>query len=198
MSKPEPLKNKMKTMIGAKPLPKFNFFFADDVKSACEFYLRYRDSPELFVEEYPEYTELLNQEFGYIKETKKEIVIKRFNYYLYNEWLFKLAFNFPALTEGRQQPTSHENSERDSPMKAQTHAPLRPSAKRGVEAEPQQAQINIEQERSRILKIIEKRIKALKKAKKEYNKKIDSTIGNNFCDESIGELEELKHKIRGD
>ena len=58
----------------------------------------------------------------------------------------------------------------------------------------------IEQERSRILKIIEKRIKALKKAKKEYNNtiKTDSIIGNNFCDESIGELEELKHKIRGD
>ena len=36
MSKPKPLKNKMKTMIGANPLPKFNFFFVDDVKSAIQ------------------------------------------------------------------------------------------------------------------------------------------------------------------
>jgi len=34
--KPEPLKNKMKTMIGARTLPEFNFFFADDVKSAVQ------------------------------------------------------------------------------------------------------------------------------------------------------------------
>ena len=61
----------------------------------------------------------------------------------------------------------------------------------------------IEQERSRILKIIEKRIEALKKAKKEYNNtylngtKTDGTIGINFCDESIGELKELKARIGG-
>jgi len=34
--KNEPLKNKMRTMIGARPLPEFNFFFADDIKSAIQ------------------------------------------------------------------------------------------------------------------------------------------------------------------
>ncbi|RLB77420.1 MAG: hypothetical protein DRH24_16280 [Deltaproteobacteria bacterium] len=34
MERYEPLKNKMKTMIGARPLPEFNFFYADEVKSA--------------------------------------------------------------------------------------------------------------------------------------------------------------------
>ena len=34
--KNEPLKGKIKTMIGARPLPEFNFFFADDVKSAVQ------------------------------------------------------------------------------------------------------------------------------------------------------------------
>jgi len=34
--KNEPLKGKMMTMIGAKPLPEFNFFYADCVKSAVE------------------------------------------------------------------------------------------------------------------------------------------------------------------
>ena len=36
MNKLEPLKGKKRTMIGAKPLPEFNFFFVDDVKSAVQ------------------------------------------------------------------------------------------------------------------------------------------------------------------
>jgi len=32
----EPLKDKRKTMIGVKPLPKIDFFFADAVKSAVQ------------------------------------------------------------------------------------------------------------------------------------------------------------------
>lgn len=56
------------------------------IKSACEFYLRYKDKPDLFGTEHPEYFEemlgyaiLTNK--GNFKPTKK-----------YNEWLFKLAF----------------------------------------------------------------------------------------------------------
>ena len=36
MERYEPLKDKMKTMIGARPLPEFNFFYADEVKSAVQ------------------------------------------------------------------------------------------------------------------------------------------------------------------
>jgi len=58
------------------------------IKSACEFYLRYKDNPSLLVKEHPEYE----------KEIKKFEIPKFWNvkveYNLadYNEWLFKLAF----------------------------------------------------------------------------------------------------------
>jgi len=72
----------------------------EDIKSACEFYLRYKDNPELLLEEYPEYEEK-------VKEIEKEAYQKEFymefvkNYFLekYNEWLFKLAFK-DVLEEG--------------------------------------------------------------------------------------------------
>ena len=71
------------------------------IKSACKFYLRYKDNPELLLKEYPKY--------------KSEFVIKCLTLCLpkeriwlkdgtiadknkYNEWLFKLAFK--AVLEG--------------------------------------------------------------------------------------------------
>jgi len=70
------------------------------IKSACEFWLKYKDNPELLLEEYPEYEEK-------VKEIEKEAYQKEFymefvkNYFLekYNEWLFKLAFK-DVLEEG--------------------------------------------------------------------------------------------------
>jgi len=82
------------------------------LKSACEFYLRYKDNPELLVEEHPEYedelyeitaeSEELIKEFGldesgeFIKSygatpvpVEKELKLDDDEY---NEWLFKLAF----------------------------------------------------------------------------------------------------------
>lgn len=59
------------------------------IKSACDFYLRYKDNPELLIQEYPEYKEELDSKFLYFKQNNK---ITPSMYY--NEWLFKLAFNF--------------------------------------------------------------------------------------------------------
>jgi len=49
------------------------------LKSACEFYLRYKDKPELLIKEYPEYKEELDEEGWWFSSE-------------YNNWLFKLAF----------------------------------------------------------------------------------------------------------
>ena len=62
------------------------------IKSACEFYLRYKDKPELLIVEHPEYTKLLNEKFGFIKSTNERVVIKHFDLYKYNEWFFELTF----------------------------------------------------------------------------------------------------------
>jgi len=51
-------------------------------KSACEFWLRYKDNPKLFIREHPEYLEKVRrlQREWYNWEEH------------YNKWLFKLAF----------------------------------------------------------------------------------------------------------
>ena len=51
------------------------------IRVACEFYLRYKDEPELLFEEKREYRVILAHLFGDDKDTSR-----------YNEWLFKLAF----------------------------------------------------------------------------------------------------------
>jgi len=53
------------------PSHRTKVFEAKDIKSACDFYLRYRSNPELMWKEHPEY---------------------RYNELGYNDWLFKLAF----------------------------------------------------------------------------------------------------------
>ena len=53
------------------------------LKSACEFYLRYKDNPELLINEHPKYE----------KEIQKLWKNKNFTA-TYNDWLFKLAFKF--------------------------------------------------------------------------------------------------------
>ena len=58
------------------------------IKSACEFYLKYKDKPELLIKEHPEY----KSEIGTLRylEFKEELNFEE----EYNTWLFKLAFNF--------------------------------------------------------------------------------------------------------
>jgi len=66
----------------------------NDVKSACKFYLRYRDKPELLIKEHPEYKEKVNSiKLRFVSENS-ELVDSMMWHYLsdYNEWLFKLAF----------------------------------------------------------------------------------------------------------
>ena len=56
------------------------------IKSACEFYLRYKDKPAVLWKEREEYRRNL------IKLDKLENDYFRFDMDEYNEWLFKLAF----------------------------------------------------------------------------------------------------------
>jgi len=57
------------------------FINLDIIKSACDFYLRYKDDVDLLKIEHPEYKEEVRQKFRWFDETR-----------LYQEWLFNLAF----------------------------------------------------------------------------------------------------------
>jgi len=59
------------------------------IKKACEFYLRYRNDPYTFFDEFPEKFELFKKESGtnFMPETHYEMLD-------YNKWLFELVFKF--------------------------------------------------------------------------------------------------------
>jgi len=60
------------------------------IKSACEFYLRYKDNPALLINEYKEYIdELIRKNLIKKNFAKQGLIIYNDKY---NEWLFKLAF----------------------------------------------------------------------------------------------------------
>lgn len=60
------------------------------IKSACEFYLRYKNHPELLVLEHEEYIdELLEKKLIKQKLAKQGLIVYNEKY---NEWLFRLAF----------------------------------------------------------------------------------------------------------
>ena len=61
-------------------------FIKQRIKSACEFYLRYKDKPYLLIKEYPKYEKEVKQ-----FETSDGIAVDGEGFY-YNKWLFKLAF----------------------------------------------------------------------------------------------------------
>ncbi len=82
--KPQPLINK-RTMLGSS-IKTVGFYYRD-IKSACEFYLRYEGNPKLFIKERPQY-----KSEQIIQEDKVKDFLKRLNLRPYNEWLFKLAF----------------------------------------------------------------------------------------------------------
>jgi len=73
-------------------------WFIERIKSACEFYLRYKDNSELLIKEHPELKSELDKNYeNYSMATMKAV----FGIYAdkvkivkeeYNEWLFKLAF----------------------------------------------------------------------------------------------------------
>ena len=57
------------------------------IRKACEFYLRYKDKPELLIKEHPEYSSDVVRICGF-KPNSQELNPNE----KYNEWLFKLAF----------------------------------------------------------------------------------------------------------
>jgi len=58
------------------------------IKSACEFWLKYKDNPELLIKEHPEYkAKVKNNLWDCWFEDEAEMRQKE-----YNRWLFKLAF----------------------------------------------------------------------------------------------------------
>jgi len=63
------------------------------IKFACEFYLKYKDNPELLAEEHPEYFSYIYK-FEVVGDCKNVLVFKDIliDVDQYNEWLFKLAF----------------------------------------------------------------------------------------------------------
>jgi len=68
------------------------FILFEDIKSACEFYLRYKDKPLLLIKEYPKYLEsLAHFNLPKLIDFTKEFGVE-FEYSKYNDWLFKLAF----------------------------------------------------------------------------------------------------------
>ena len=56
------------------------------IRTACEFYLKYKDKPELLIHDFPEFEAELRDKF--------ELRVPHYSwaYTEYNEWLFKLAF----------------------------------------------------------------------------------------------------------
>jgi hypothetical protein len=57
-----------------------NFFYAEDIKSACDFYLKYRNKPFTLADDFPEYQLVI------------KVKLDHGGLELYNTWLFKLAF----------------------------------------------------------------------------------------------------------
>ncbi len=64
------------------------------IKSACEFYLRYKDNPDLLLDEYKEIDDVLSEEFGedWLWQFREDKLMRPLIKLEYNEWLFKLAF----------------------------------------------------------------------------------------------------------
>ena len=95
-------KHRIKEGSGLKPLVSFAINeYKQRLKSACEFYLRYKDKPELLIKEYPKYEEEINNFlfWGFPKNNpitheleKKGFKVRGYINSDYNEWLFKLAF----------------------------------------------------------------------------------------------------------
>ena len=71
-------------------------YWKDDIiqrlKSACELYLQYKDNPEKFLDEHPEYTEEVCEKCGHPYVIYED---------LFNDWLFKLVFK-PVLEDDKK------------------------------------------------------------------------------------------------
>jgi len=94
------------------------FFPYDRVKSACEFYLRYKDNPKLLGKEHPLLIEKVNElyrkhieieeELGENYDPKSKTFIDE-----YNEWLFKYSF-FDIFAEKESGLVKKKSTEKKS------------------------------------------------------------------------------------
>jgi len=71
-------------------------WFLIRIKSACEFYLEYKDKPELLVKEHLKYEKEVKNKFYHPNVID---TYSLWSYDKYNEWLFKIAFK-EVLKEG--------------------------------------------------------------------------------------------------
>ena len=71
------------------------------LKSACEFYLRYKDNPKLLIKDNPEYRKLFESECVHTYVWRKIFWQYKYDPEKYNEWLFKLAFKDVLENEER-------------------------------------------------------------------------------------------------
>ena len=63
------------------------------IKSACNFYLKYRWNAKLFIKDYPEYKKDVEKKFGVILSNKEWYIEESPPEFAeYESWLFKLAF----------------------------------------------------------------------------------------------------------
>ena len=62
------------------------------IKSAYEFYLKYKDKPELLIKEHPKYEKETKKFYKKGRKTRHREIIGLWHLDNYNEWLFKLAF----------------------------------------------------------------------------------------------------------
>ncbi|MCD6477611.1 MAG: hypothetical protein J7K87_01280 [Candidatus Aenigmarchaeota archaeon] len=69
-----------RVMLQPLDLEEIGWIIREHIKSACEFYLRYKDKPHLLIREYPKYEK---QARKFLDEDDIEG---------YNDWLFRLAF----------------------------------------------------------------------------------------------------------
>jgi len=67
-------------------------YMKQHIKSACEFYLKYKDNPRLFVYENPKYIEEINELLGENWKSIKSRKMNTLHNEIFNNWLFKLAF----------------------------------------------------------------------------------------------------------
>ena len=106
-TKPQPLDlEEIKIIIsdiGKKKAEQLVNYFKYKLKSACKFYLRYKDNPDLLIKEHPEYEKELNNYFGSVVDDygkkaydnwKRDLETYAYCAVIddYNIWLFKLAF----------------------------------------------------------------------------------------------------------
>ena len=60
-------------------------FVRQHIKSACEFFLQFKNDPSVFFALYPQYYDDFEKNYGPLSKNLEDTT-------LFNEWLFKLAF----------------------------------------------------------------------------------------------------------